>query len=49
MRELRRDSDFLDQERFREQQEFLAGLKEERVKNFAWMETEQATINQQVC
>lgn len=48
VRELRRDSDFLDQERFKEQSEKQARLKDERVKNFAWMEAEQATINQQV-
>lgn len=48
MREIRRDADFLDQERFREDTERKERLRDERGKNFAWMESEQATINQQV-
>jgi nucleolar protein 14 len=48
MRELRRDSDFLDQERTKEKQSHLNKLREERHKNYAWMEEQQATINEQV-
>lgn len=48
MREIRRDSDFIDQERYRVDTEKKQSLRDERGKNFAWMETEQATINQQV-
>jgi nucleolar protein 14 len=48
MRELRRDSDFIDQERYKEQQEAKEFRRAERVKNFAFMEEQQATINLQV-
>lgn len=48
MRELRRDADFLEQEKHREQEEVKSKLREERNRNFAWMESEQASINQQV-
>lgn len=48
MRELRRDSSFLDQERFKEVQQAKTERQAERVKNFAWLEDQQATINQQV-
>jgi nucleolar protein 14 len=48
MRELRRDSDFIDQERYKEQSEANNKRREERVKNWGWMEEQQATINQQV-
>lgn len=48
MRELRRDSAFLDNERFQENKQAADARRDERVKNFAWMEEEQATINQQV-
>lgn len=48
MRELRRDSNFIEQERFKEQQEAHEKRRAERVKNFAWLEDQQATINEQV-
>lgn len=48
MREIRRDASYLDQERFAEQADTQTRLRNERVKNYAWMEAEQATINQQV-
>ena len=48
MRELRRDSDFIDQERYREAVLEKTARKEERHKNFAWMESEQANVNLQV-
>ena len=48
MRELRRDSDFLDQQRHKEASQAQQDRKNERHKNFAWMEQQQATVNQQV-
>ncbi len=48
MRELRRDSDYIDQERFKETSEASEKRREERVKNFGWMEDQQATVNMQV-
>lgn len=48
MRELRRDSDFIDQEKSKLNQQERARLQEERHKNYSWMEDQQATINQQV-
>ncbi len=48
VRELRRDSDFLDAERFAEKSMGAAKRKDERAANFAFMEQQQATINQQV-
>lgn len=48
MRELRRDSDFIDQLSYTEQNEKKEKLKAERVKNFGWMEEQQASINMQV-
>lgn len=48
MRELRRDSDFIDAERYKEQQEAKEHRRAERVKNFGFMEEQQATINLQV-
>lgn len=48
MRELRRDSAFLDQEKFKEKQAVQTEKRAERVKNFAWLEAQQATINEQV-
>ena len=48
MRELRRDSDFIDQLSYAEQNEKKDKLKAERVKNFGWMEEQQASINMQV-
>lgn len=48
MRELRRDSDFIDQERFKVQQSEHEERRAERMKNFEWMADQQATINQQV-
>ena len=48
MRELRRDSDYIDQLTYAEQNEKKDKLKAERVKNFGWMEEQQASINMQV-
>lgn len=48
MRELRRDSAFLDNERFQEKMRQTEENRAERVKNFAWLEEQQATLNQQV-
>lgn len=48
MREVRRDSAFLDTERYKEQEEAKAFRRAERVKNFGFMEEQQATINLQV-
>jgi nucleolar protein 14 len=48
MRELRRDADFIDQERYREKISLHEEKRAERVKNYAWLESQQATINQQV-
>lgn len=48
MRELRRDADFIDQERHREKISLHDEKRAERVKNYAWLESQQATINQQV-
>lgn len=48
MRELRRDSDFLEQEKYSAQRKRLDQMREERNNNFAWLEEQQATINEQV-
>ena len=48
MRELRRDSEFLDQEKYTEKLNQSNKMKLERQKNFSWMEDQQASINQQV-
>eukprot|EP01041_Mallomonas_annulata_P001762 gene1762-3409_t len=48
MRELTRDADFLDQEKYKEQLEAINKRKAERAKNFVWMEEQQATLKQQV-
>jgi hypothetical protein len=48
MRELRRDSDYIDQERHKEVTEAKDKRREERVKNYGWMEAEQASVNMQV-
>jgi nucleolar protein 14 len=48
MRELRRDSEFLDQEYFTEKSKTLSENKAERFRNYSWLEQEQATLNQQV-
>lgn len=48
MRELRRDSNFLDQQKYVETARESAARQNERHKNFSWMEEQQATINQQV-
>ena len=48
MRELRRDSEFVDQLQFADQTEKREKLRAERHKNFSWMEEEAATINLQV-
>lgn len=46
MRELRRDSDFIDQERYKTSREQHEERKNERVKNYGWMEDQQAGINE---
>ena len=48
MRELRRDSEFVGQLQFAEQTAKREKLQAERHKNYAWMESEAATINEQV-
>jgi hypothetical protein len=48
MRELRRDADFIDRERTKEKDLVRNARKEERAKNFAWLEEQHATFKQQV-
>jgi nucleolar protein 14 len=48
MRELRRDADFLNQEIYASNEAKREKKREERAANFAWMEQQQATINEQV-
>eukprot|EP01031_Cornospumella_fuschlensis_P029575 gene29575-35700_t len=48
VRELKRDASFLDNERYAEQQKEAKERREERHRNFHWMEEEAATVNQQV-
>jgi len=48
MRELRLDNAFIETERRKAKSEADNKAKEKRHKNFAWLEQEQATINQQV-
>lgn len=48
MRELRKDSAFLATEAYREKTQHKAALRDERAKNFAWLQDEQAVFNQQV-
>ena len=48
MRELRKDSMFLGAEAYREQTQRKNDLKEERAKNFTWLQDEHASFNQQV-
>jgi len=48
MRELRLDNAFIEQERRKAKTETDNKAKEKRHKNFAWLEQEQATMNQQV-
>lgn len=48
MRELRRDADFIEQEAYKEKQAKLEQQRNERIRNFSWLEEQQATINQQV-
>jgi len=48
IRELRRDSAFVDQERYNEERHAKESRQAERHRNFGWMEEQQATINQQV-
>ena len=48
MRELRRDSDFIDNEKYQELQAAKEFRRAERVKNYGFMEEQQATINLQV-
>ena len=48
MRELRLDSSFIESERRKAKGIADNSAREKRHKNFAWLETEQATMNQQV-
>lgn len=48
MRELRLDNSFIESERRKEKSKADTTAREKRHKNFAWLETEQATMNQQV-
>lgn len=48
MRELRRDGEFLDREQFKEKSSAAEERRNERAKNFAFMEQQQAHINEQV-
>ncbi len=48
MRELRRDSEFLDQQNYESKSQLVTQKKEERARNYSWLEQEQATFNQQV-
>lgn len=48
MRELRRDSNFLEQEQYKEVQEEKLRLKEIRHKNFNMMGDEQGVINKEL-
>jgi nucleolar protein 14 len=48
MRELRLDNAFIESERRKAKSEADNKAKEKRHKNYAWLEQEQATINQQV-
>jgi nucleolar protein 14 len=48
MRELRLDSAFIESERRKTKDAIDSKAREKRHKNFAWMEMEQATMNQQV-
>lgn len=48
MRELRRDSEFLDQENFIAKAKILAEKKSERNLNFSWLQQEQANFNHQI-
>jgi nucleolar protein 14 len=47
-RELRLDANFIETERRREQEKKDAKARAKRQKNFAWLEGEQASMNQQV-
>jgi len=48
VRELRRDNEFLDHVKYAEKQEHRSQLQEERWKNFAWLEGQQAVMNMHV-
>ena len=48
MRELRLDSAFIEEERRKAKNKADSKAREKRNKNFAWLESEQATLNQQV-
>ena len=48
MRELRRDAEFIARERMSEKDLVRKARKEERAKNFAWLEDQHATFKQQV-
>jgi nucleolar protein 14 len=48
LREIRRDADFIDQERYAADSARKERLRDERGHNFAWMESEQASLKQQV-
>jgi hypothetical protein len=48
MRELRRDADFIEQEKYQEKVAESERKRQERFKNYQWLEEQQATINLQV-
>jgi nucleolar protein 14 len=48
VRELRRDADFLNQEKYKEDKKANDDRKEERHRNFAWVQDQVATMNQHV-
>lgn len=48
VRELRRDADFLNQEKYKEDKKANDDRKEERHRNFAWVQEQVATMNQHV-
>jgi len=48
VRELRRDADFLSQEKYKEQRAADEARKAERHANFAWVEEQIGTMNQHV-
>jgi hypothetical protein len=48
MRELRRDADFIEQEKYQEKVAKTEKKRQERFKNYQWLEEQQATINLQV-
>jgi hypothetical protein len=48
MRELRRDSEYLDRDNYETKMAAKSAAREVRTKNFAWMAEEAGSMNQQV-